>query len=162
MNPAKKTFALLVNAAPFSTQGPATALRFARAAITAGHNIERVFFFRDGVHCANLLAVSPQDERNIPAEWQQFCAMHTIDAVVCVSAAVKRGIVDERESRRHNLPVSNLATPMLIAGLGQLHSDIWQITAVTRNHYRMHVCVIKPFDIDSCFSTLISPSLPLG
>jgi tRNA 2-thiouridine synthesizing protein D len=113
-------FALLVTAAPFSTQGADTALRFARAAIASGHSIERVFFFRDGVHNASLLAVAPQDERNIPAEWQSFCENNTIDAVVCVSAAVKRGIVDARESKRHELTASNIAPQTVIAGLGLL------------------------------------------
>lgn len=113
-------FALLVNAAPYSSQGAASALRFARAVLAKEHSIERVFFFRDGVHCANQLAVAPQDERNVPAEWQQFCVLHQLDAVVCVSAAIRRGVTDERESRRHELPSANLANGMIIAGLGQL------------------------------------------
>ena len=99
--------ALLITAAPFSKQGAETALRFARAAISNGHTIERIFFFRDGVHNASAVAVAPQDESNIPAEWQQFCDTQKIDAVVCVSAANKRGIVN-----------SNTHIP--IAGLGLL------------------------------------------
>ena len=100
-------FALLITAAPFSTQGAETALRFASAAISNGHSIERIFFFRDGVHNASAFTTVPQDESNIPEEWQQFCETHKIDAVVCVSAANRRGIVD-----------SNTHIP--IAGLGLL------------------------------------------
>lgn len=117
-------FSLLITAAPFSQPGAETALRFARAALAKGHSIERIFLFRDGVHNATTLAVAAQDERNIPAEWQQFCAQHQLDAVVCVSAALKRGIVDARESQRHALPASNLAPHMQIAGLGQLTDAI--------------------------------------
>ena len=113
-------FALLVTAAPFSQQGSHTALRFARAAVASGHTIERVFFFRDGVHNASQFSVTPQDENNVPLEWQQFCHNETIDAVVCVSAALKRGIVDSREQTRHTLTANNLAPGMVIAGLGQL------------------------------------------
>lgn len=97
-------FALLVTAAPFSTQGAETALRFARAAISNGHSIERIFFFRDAVHNASALAVAPQDESNIPAAWQQFCEAQAIDAVVCVSAALKRGITDNNT----NIPIAGL------------------------------------------------------
>ena len=97
-------FALLITAAPFSTQGPETALRFARAAISNNHSIERIFFFRDGVHNASSFAVAPQDENNIPAEWQQFCEAQKIDAVVCVSAANKRGIVNSNT----NIPIAGL------------------------------------------------------
>lgn len=104
-------FALLITAAPFSTQGAETALRFARAAISNGHSIERIFFFRDGVHNASSFTTAPQDESNIPAEWQQFCDAQKIDAVVCVSAALKRGITDTN-------------THIPIAGLGLLTDAI--------------------------------------
>jgi len=97
-------FALLITATPFSTQGAETALRFARAAVSNGHSIERLFFFRDGVHNASALVVTPQDENNIPAEWQQFCEAQKIDAVVCVSAALKRGITDTNT----NIPIAGL------------------------------------------------------
>lgn len=117
-------FALLVTAAPFSTQGAETALRFARAAISNGHTIERIFFYRDGVHNANTFAACPQDESNIPAEWQQLCKTHSIDAVVCVSAGLKRGIVDARENQRHNFPIGNVADHMSVAGLGLLTDSI--------------------------------------
>jgi tRNA 2-thiouridine synthesizing protein D len=109
-------FALLVTAAPFSTQGADTALRFARAAIHKGHSIERIFFFRDGVHNANAFSIAPQDETNIPSEWQTFCQNNSIDAVACVSAALRRGIVDTHESQRHNLTASNLTASNLTAG----------------------------------------------
>ena len=117
-------FALLVTAAPFSTQGADTALRFARAAVVSGHEIERVFFFRDGVHNASQFVIAPQDEKNIPREWQDFCREKNIDAVVCVSAALKRGLVDARESQRHQLPASKIAPDMQIAGLGLLTDAI--------------------------------------
>lgn len=112
-------FALLVTAAPFSTQGAETALRFARAAISNGHIIERIFFYRDAVHNASTFAITPQDETNIPAEWQQFCKAEAIDSVVCVSAALKRGIVNTS-----NVDAGNVADSMSVAGLGLLTDAI--------------------------------------
>ena len=117
---ARLTFALLVTAAPFNSAGADTALRFAKAVLAEGHRIERVFFFREGVHAASNLSVVPQDERNLPQAWQAFCHDASIDAVVCVSAALKRGIADRREKERHRLAADNLGTPMIMAGLGQL------------------------------------------
>jgi tRNA 2-thiouridine synthesizing protein D len=106
-------FALLITAAPFSSQGAETALRFAQAAVNSGHSIERVFFFRDGVHNASRSSIAPQDEKNIPAAWQKFCETQKIDTVVCVSAALKRGISEE-----------NIFSNMQIGGLGLLTDAI--------------------------------------
>lgn len=117
-------FALLVTAAPYSQQGAATALRFAQAALQAGHTIERVFFFRDGIHNASNLSVVPQDEVNVPAAWQTFCREQQIDTVACVSAALRRGVLDARESQRHRLPAANMADSMQIGGLGLLTEAI--------------------------------------
>jgi tRNA 2-thiouridine synthesizing protein D len=113
-------FALLVTAAVFSQQGSQTALRFARAAIGSGHSIERVFFFQDGVHNASQIIVVPQDENNPAKEWQQFCEEHKVEASVCVSAALKRGIIDAHQSRRYGTAAHNAAPQMNLAGLGQL------------------------------------------
>jgi tRNA 2-thiouridine synthesizing protein D len=40
--------------------------------------------------------------------------------VTCVSSALKRGIVDAREARRHELLGHNLREPAVLSGLGQL------------------------------------------
>ena len=123
-------FALLVTASPLSTQGADTALRFAQAAIHSGHSVERVFFFRDAVNTANRFSVCPQDEQNINTAWRNFCSEHSIDAIVCVSAALKRGILDQQESQRHHLDGSNLANAMQIGGLGLLTDAIIQVDRV--------------------------------
>jgi tRNA 2-thiouridine synthesizing protein D len=60
-------YTLLINAAPQSSQGAKTALRFAESLLQMGHNIERLFFYGDGVLNASSLSVMPQDEINIPA-----------------------------------------------------------------------------------------------
>ncbi len=111
-------FSLLVTAAPCNSAAPATALRFAKAALHNGHSIYRIFFFRDGVHNASTYGTSPQDETHIPSAWQQFCSEQKLDAVICISAATKRGI-------SHG---SNTSPHTQIGGLGLLteaiiHSD---------------------------------------
>ena len=113
-------FSLLILAAPYSSQSVDTALRFARAAVAEGHRLYRVFFFHDGVHCANNLITPPQDEADIPAQWQQLAQQNDVELIVCVASALKRGVLNAAEAERHEKSASNLADDFDIAGLGQL------------------------------------------
>lgn len=113
-------FSLLVLGAPGSTQAATTALRFAAAALQSGHTLYRVFFLDDGVALANNLVVLPQDETPLCARWQALAAEHRIDMVVCVSSALKRGVLNAEEASRYDKPASNLADGFEISGLGQL------------------------------------------
>ncbi len=111
---------LLLLGAPQSSQSGGTALRFARAALQAGHQIYRVFLYHDAVLTGNSLTTPPQDETDLPVEWQQLAAQHNIDLVVCVSSALKRGILDIEEAKRYEKSAANLHTGFEISGLGQL------------------------------------------
>ena len=102
-------FTLLVTEAPFGGQAATTALAFAAAAIARGHEIERVFFYCDGVHNANRLAAPPGGEANLVRDWSKFAADNAVDLVVCINAGGRRGL---REA--------NLAPGFRISGLGQL------------------------------------------
>ena len=113
-------YALAVYGAPGTSQAPQTALNFARSAIARGHEIVRIFFYQDGVHVASNLTSPPQDESNLPREWQTFIAEHNLDAVVCIAAALRRGVINEAEATRYNLPANNLADHYELSGLGQL------------------------------------------
>ncbi|WP_263078968.1 sulfurtransferase complex subunit TusD [Endozoicomonas sp. Mp262] len=113
-------FALAIYGSPSNSQAPLSALHFAKATLAAGHEIIRIFFYQDGVNTATTLSVPPQDEQNIPKEWQSFIRTHSIDAVVCIAAALRRGIVDDRESTRYQLTSNNLADTYQLSGLGQL------------------------------------------
>jgi len=68
-----------------------------------------VFFYHDGVNNATKLTEPPQDDRNIVNRWSALAAEHKVDLVVCVAAALRRGITDVV-----------LAPGFRIAGLGQL------------------------------------------
>lgn len=113
-------FTLLIQSAPIDSQSSATALRFARALLAKGHEIERIFFYRSGVQSANRLALAPQDETNLPLEWQSFISEHQLDAVVCIAAAIRRGIVNAAETARYGVEGANLIEAAELSGLGQL------------------------------------------
>ena len=77
--------------------------------IAAGHEVMRVFFYHDGVYNATRLTEPPQDDRHIVNRWSALKEQHGVDLVVCVAAALRRGIKDEV-----------LAPGFRISGLGQL------------------------------------------
>ena len=102
-------FGLMVSEGPYTHQASDSAYQFAKAALDKGHEIQRVFFYHDGVNNATRLTEPPQDDRNIVNRWSKLAAEHKVDLVVCVAAALRRGIRDE-----------NLAVGFRISGLGQL------------------------------------------
>jgi len=111
-------FAIALLAGP---QDPAarSALNFAKAVLTGGHQISRLFFYRDAVHLASNLAVQPQDEVDLAAQWREFIRENQLDAVVCIAAALRRGVLDEAEAYRWERPAANSGKPWELSGLGQ-------------------------------------------
>jgi len=102
-------FGILVNEGPYTHQASDSAYQFCKAALAKGHQIHRVFFYHDGVDNATRLTEPPQDDRNVVRRWSQLAQEHSLDLVVCVAAALRRGIKDEI-----------LAPGFRISGLGQL------------------------------------------
>ena len=102
-------FALMVSEGPYTHQAADTAYQFAAAALDRGHEIQRVFFYHDGVNNATRLTEPPQDDRHIVNRWSALNKDHGLDLVVCVAAALRRGIKEEV-----------LAPGFRISGLGQL------------------------------------------
>ena len=100
---------ILVNEGPYTHEASDSAYQFCRAALAAGHEIHRVFFYHGGVNNSTRLTEPPQDDRNIVSRWSKLGEEHKLDLVVCVAAALRRGIRDE-----------NLAPGFRISGLGQL------------------------------------------
>ena len=113
-------YTLVIHGPPASSQACQTALSFAQAAVKRGHTIYRVFFLGDAVHTGSSLTVPPQGEANLHQGWKAFGEEHNIDMVECISAALKRGQLDEAEAARYDKNVSNVEAPFSISGLGQL------------------------------------------
>lgn len=113
-------FALALFSSPHAPSSR-RALRFAESLLAQGHEIIRVFLYQDAVHLASVLSVTAQDERDIPTAWQNFIAENKIDSVVCIAAALRRGVLDEVEARRYGRAVTNLASGWHLSGLGQFH-----------------------------------------
>ncbi len=113
-------YTLLVTGPAYGTQHATTALLFARALIAAGHELESVFFYREGVLNASELSAPASDEIDLVRAWQQLHIDHHVTLNVCVAAALRRGIADQQEAMRLQLAASNLQAGFELSGLGAL------------------------------------------
>ncbi len=110
--------------APAHAPSSRRALRFAKAVLAGGHQITRLFFYQDGVNNAASTLVCAQDELDIPQQWRAFIQTHQLDAVVCIAAALRRGVLDQNEAQRYGRDAAVVAAPWELSGLGQLHDGI--------------------------------------
>lgn len=97
-----------------------TALKFAQSVLQRGHQIERVFFYSDGVDHANSYRHNPADEFDPPSQWSKFIENNQIDAVVCVATATRRGFFDAEQSNKMENVSDTIKPPFVVSGLGQL------------------------------------------
>jgi tRNA 2-thiouridine synthesizing protein D len=111
---------ILVCEGPYQHQASDSAYLFTKAALEKGHEIFRVFFYHDGVNNASRLTVPPQDDRHIVNRWAELGKKYNLDLVVCIAAAQRRGMLDDKEAKRQGKNASNLNEGFRISGLGQL------------------------------------------
>ena len=113
-------FGILINEGPYTHQASDSAYHFTEAALRAGHEVVRVFFYHDGVYNGTRLGVPPQDERNISERWTALGQQYDLELILCVAAAQRRGLLNEDEAKRAGKDASNMAPGFQISGLGQL------------------------------------------
>jgi sulfur relay protein TusD/DsrE len=85
-------FVLFIAADPATRAAAATALRFATAALAAGHGVRQVFFHGDGAH-----ALAPPEPRagepDVVGDWRRLAATHGFPLLACETAATRRGVI---------------------------------------------------------------------
>ena len=113
-------YCLHITSAPYSEQGSLSALNLARSLINKNHRITRIFFSGNGVLNANALCVPPQDEIHLPHSWQSLGKENQIELMVCVSSALKHGIINGQEAKRYRKDHHSLLDGFELTGLGQL------------------------------------------
>lgn len=113
-------FTIVVQCPPLSCAGSLNALNFSSAALNLGHTIDKIFFYGDGVYTANALSTNVQDEASTSEQWQHFIEKNAVDALVCISSATQRGIINQSESERRNINNVSCLPCFRIAGLGEL------------------------------------------
>ncbi|MBE8189604.1 MAG: sulfurtransferase complex subunit TusD [Candidatus Thioglobus sp.] len=115
--------AIQINEGPYQHQASDSAYQFAKAAIAKGHEIFRVFFYHDGVNNASAFTVPPQDDRNVINQWAELGIKNADgepELVICIAAALRRGMLDESEAGKNGITGNNINPAFRISGLGQL------------------------------------------
>lgn len=113
-------FSVQINSSPYHAQAADSAYHFIKAALALGHEVSRVFFYRDGVYNALRHCTPPDDERQVTARWSRLAREHGVDLVVCISAAQRRGLLSSVEAGRPGERNDAVAEGFRISGLGQL------------------------------------------
>lgn len=84
-------FSILVTAPPVGGSGAAAALRFAGAALAAGHRVRQVFFHGDGVGALAVHDVGG-GAPDLGAAWAALAATHGFPLLACETALARRGL----------------------------------------------------------------------
>lgn len=114
------TYCLLVTGPAYGTQQATSAYQFACALIEEGHCLKTVFFYSEGVANANALTSPANDEFNLVKAWQKLAEKVGCEMHICVSAALRRGVVDDEQAELLALASCNLGSGFMMSGLGSL------------------------------------------
>ncbi len=113
-------YSLLVLSSPISGHGSRNAAEFAQCVIARGHSLHRVFFLDTGTLASAANCVFPQDEVDPLRTWVALAEQHAVELVICVSSALKHGMLDQVEAARHERPGPTANPIFTVSGLGQL------------------------------------------
>ncbi|RLM25115.1 sulfurtransferase TusD [Brenneria alni] len=117
-------YCLLVTGPAYGTQQATSALQFAKALLAEGHQLESVFFYREGVLNANQLTAPANDEFDLVRAWQRLGQEHRVALNVCIAAALRRGVTDRQQAEQLKLGAANLQDGFTLSGLGELAQSV--------------------------------------
>ena len=117
-------YSILITSAPYQGQHAQRAIEFAKAAISSGHVVDNVFFYSEGVHHANHYMQEVGDEFYPLNAWKALNEEYNVALLVCITAAVKRGVVGHQEALASGATGVNLVAPFQQAGLGEFFTAL--------------------------------------
>ncbi|AAO27181.1 conserved hypothetical protein [Buchnera aphidicola str. Bp (Baizongia pistaciae)] len=114
-------YTVLVIGPPYSTQNSTSAFLFSRAVILNHHKLLSIFFYCDGALNANKFISPNFNECNLVEEWTWLHNKYLVKLCVCVSAALRRGVIDvvSNTKQNKNIKVGNLKSSFFLTGLGE-------------------------------------------
>lgn len=121
-------FTVAVHGAPYASFANHHALGFCESLLQQGHQLNRVFFYHEGVLAGLNSRVVPQDEVDVVQRWLELKEQYAFELAICIANALKRGVINDSEQKRYNKPAATLQSEFELVGLGQLidaiaHSD---------------------------------------
>ncbi|WP_375321627.1 sulfurtransferase complex subunit TusD [Aliivibrio logei] len=123
-------YGVVVNGPAYGTQASRQAFQFAQSLIKQGHQLEKVFFYQDGVLNASSLILPANDEFDITKAWQALAQEHNVELETCVAAALRRGVIGQEEAEQHKIEQHNLSQGFQQAGLGGLATALLKFDRV--------------------------------
>ncbi|MCO6523406.1 MAG: sulfurtransferase complex subunit TusD [Candidatus Schmidhempelia sp.] len=111
------SYTLIIMGPVYGTQQSYLAYQFASQLVTTEHVIKQIFFYADGVTNANSFTHPANDEFNLQLAWQQLAQHFDLPLVICTSAGLRRGIVQ-------NEKIDNIADGFQVNGLMALSEAI--------------------------------------
>jgi tRNA 2-thiouridine synthesizing protein D len=114
------SFSLLITKPSFDAQDAYSAYRFAVAALKLQHRLKGIFFYQAGVHNSNAFQTGHSDELNLHQKWLALAKTHNVPLLVCVTAANRRGIINQQDAVELDIEHFNLSAPFTEVGLGDL------------------------------------------
>jgi tRNA 2-thiouridine synthesizing protein D len=117
-------FSILITSSPFHGDSAMRALAFINGVIANGDKVNNIFFYSDGVYHANSLMLDTGDAFSTYKAWSKLSTEHDVTLLVCITAAVKRGIVSQQEADDNGIGFANLQSPFVQAGLGEFFTSL--------------------------------------
>lgn len=114
-------YALVITGPVYGTQNATSAWMFAKALLKADHIIDSIFFYQEAVSNANMLTSPANDEHNLVEEWIKLSIEENINLNICVSAALRRGVIDQEHAREG---MYNFHPQFNFSGLGALATSL--------------------------------------
>ena len=71
-----------INEGPYNHEASITALNYCKAALAAGHEIFRIFFYHDGVNNGTRYTTPPQDDIHLVNAWSELAKEHDVPIIV--------------------------------------------------------------------------------
>ncbi|QJC28734.1 sulfurtransferase complex subunit TusD [Enterobacteriaceae endosymbiont of Plateumaris consimilis] len=119
------TFSLLVMGSPYSTQNAYSAYFFTNAVIKEKHYVKSIFFYQDGIYNANKYIQLDNYEINLVKYWKNLSNKYHINLYICISSAIKRGmILDKNKILNNQLNHNLIASEFQITSLSILAKSI--------------------------------------
>ncbi|WP_189408500.1 sulfurtransferase complex subunit TusD [Alteromonas halophila] len=117
-------FSVLITTPPYDSSAGASALTFIEQAIAQGNVVNHVFFYQQGVYHANSFIRPPGDEIAMPDAWRSLHESFGVRLLVCITAALKRGVCDVHNAQEHEINAANMTAPFEQAGLGEFFTAL--------------------------------------
>ena len=119
------TFSVLVTKPPYDSEHALKALRYCENLLQSGQIVDHVFFYQGGVNNANSLISPPSDEINLYQGWVDLLARYpSLKLLVCVTAATKRGLVNQQYANELGISQFTVQEPFAQAGLGDFFTRL--------------------------------------